>query len=74
MTSGPLEPGRAAEASADDAPAGDLGIGGPADTAGPAGETGTPSGYPEEVDPTEGPLAGRTESGLGDLRDPGATR
>jgi hypothetical protein len=74
MTSEPLESRPAAESSADDVPAGDLGVGGPADTTGPAGEPGTPSGYPEEVDPAEGPLAGRTEQGLGDLRDPGARR
>jgi hypothetical protein len=31
-----------------------------------------PEGYPEEVDPSEGPLAGRDPELLGDLHHPGA--
>ena len=54
-------------------PAADAGVGGPADDPGDGGGDRTPPGYPEEVDPAEGPLAGRTGGSLGDLRDPGAS-
>jgi hypothetical protein len=71
MTSEPVEPAPAAGAQARDVPAGDLGVGGPADRPGPDDEATTPPEYPESVDPAEGPLAGRDSSGLGDLRSPG---
>ena len=46
----------------------------------PAQETGDdtggarrqPEGYPEEVDPAEGPVSGRGRTARGDLEDPGA--
>lgn len=55
---------------ADDVPGGDLGVGGPADSPGEAGTTQPPE-YPEEVDPSAGPLA--DDARQGDLRDPGAS-
>jgi hypothetical protein len=77
MTSQPSEPGSDVGSDADSpagVPGGDLGVGGPADQAGPADEARTPPGYPEEVDPSKGPLAGRDDSALGDLEQPGASR
>jgi hypothetical protein len=77
MTSQPIEPRPGAGPDADapaGAPGGDLGVGGPADQAGPADEAQTPPGYPERVDPSEGPLAGREDTALGDLGQPGADR
>lgn len=62
---GPIE-------GAADVPAGDLGVGGPADDPGETGVAPAPPGLPAEVDPAEGPLAGREDSALGDLRNPGA--
>jgi hypothetical protein len=77
MTSQPIEPQPGAGSDVD-APAGawggDLGVGGPAEQVGPPDEAQTPPGYPEEVDPSEGPLAGRDGSALGDLGRPGADR
>ena len=50
---------------------GDLGVGGPAEEAGD-GPT-QPQGYPEEVDPAQGPVAGGAGGAdRGDLEDPGA--
>jgi hypothetical protein len=31
-----------------------------------------PDGYPEEVDPAQGPVTGRAGASTGDLEDPGA--
>lgn len=73
MTSEPIEPNPAHGTSETGTPAADLGVGGPADDAGDAGQERTPPGYPDDVDPTEGPVTGRGDSGLGDLEDPGAS-
>jgi hypothetical protein len=54
-------------------PAADAGVGGPADDAGDGDGPLTPPGYPEEVDPAQGPLAGRAGTSLGDLRNPGGS-
>ena len=82
MTSSPIEPHHSDGPHSDDpdadtraeVPGGDRGVGGPADQAGPAGEASSPPGYPEGVDPAEGPLAGREDSALGDLGHPGVDR
>jgi hypothetical protein len=58
MTTEPIEPGGSPDPAAG-IPAGDLGVGGPADESGDDGQPQTPPGYPEAVDPTEGPLVGR---------------
>ncbi|NAZ87904.1 hypothetical protein [Kineococcus indalonis] len=75
MTSAPLEP-RATPSARTDASdvAGDAAAAGPAQTTGEPGTAQTPPGYPEpdEVDPAEGPLAGRDPALLGDLAHPGA--
>jgi hypothetical protein len=55
-----------------DVPAGDLGVGGPAEDTGDGQGAQTPPGYPEEVDPTQGPIAARRGGQLGDLKNPGA--
>jgi hypothetical protein len=73
MTTEPLEP-RAVPDPTADSPAADPGVGDPADATGPDGAPGTPPEYPDEVDAADGPLAGRSGGGLGDLRDPGAKR
>ena len=76
MSSSPLEPtGSGADDEglpAGDLPAGDLGVGGPADDPGSGDGPTTPPGYAEEVDPAEGPVAGRGAGQLGDLNNPGA--
>ena len=74
MTTAPLEP-RPGDATPGEPGSGtstDLGAGGPADDAGTQDGPLGPSGYPEEVDPAEGPLAGRDRAALGDLHEPGA--
>jgi hypothetical protein len=58
MTSEPIEPDTDAGRAATDVPAGDLGVGGP-DRPGPDEYAQTPPGYPDAVDATEGPVAGR---------------
>ncbi|GAA4969810.1 hypothetical protein [Kineococcus glutinatus] len=76
MTTAPFEhrPGArvpaAGTTAGEDTTAADAGVGGPAEDAGEFPQQ--PPGYPEEVDPAEGPLAGREPGLLGDLRDPGA--
>ncbi len=72
MTTSPLGAERDLDADPSDVPAGDLGAGGPADDPGDGDGPTTPPGYPDEVDPAEGPLAGRDVSPLGDLDRPGA--
>ncbi|WP_432560839.1 hypothetical protein [Kineococcus sp. SYSU DK003] len=52
--------------------AGDAASHGPAQTSGTPGTPQVPEGYPEQVDPAEGPLAGRDPHLLGDLAHPGA--
>ena len=77
MTSSPIEPHRSDDPDADaraEVTGGDRGVRGPADQAGPAEEASSPPGYPEGVDPAEGPLAGRDDSALGDLERPGVDR
>ena len=69
MTSTPIEPG--ATGGDDDIPAGDLGVGGPAEETGEEGTSQTPPGYADEVDPSEGPVGGGGAGG--DLQDPGAS-
>jgi len=59
-------------AGEDEVPAGDLGAGGPADDRGDGEAPASPPGYPDEVDPAEGPLGPRRDGHLGDLEDPGA--
>ena len=71
MSSSPLEP-TGSGADDEDLSAGDLGVGGPADDPGSGDGQTTPPGYAEEVDPTEGPVAGRGAGPLGDLTNPGA--
>jgi hypothetical protein len=58
MTSEPIEPNTDAGRAATDVPAGDLGVGGPADRPGPDEYAQTPPGYPDAVDASQGPLAG----------------
>ena len=74
MTTAPFEPrpGDATPGEPGSGPGTDLGAGGPADDAGTQDGSLVPPGYPEEVDPAEGPLAGRDTAPLGDLQDPGA--
>lgn len=63
MTSSPIEPHHSDDLDADTRaiPGGDRGVGGPADEAGATGEASSPPGYPEGVDPAEGPWPdGRT--------------
>lgn len=70
VTTSPLEPAAGPDGTPADVPAGDPGAGSPA---GQASEgTPVPPGYPSEVDPAQGPAAGREGSALGDLRRPGA--
>ena len=72
MTSAPMEPELNPRSAEDDVPAGDLGVGGPADDAGDGGEQAfTRPGYAEEVDPAEGPVAEHGTGRRGDLDDPG---
>ena len=70
MTSTPIEPGAGSDDGGTPA-GGDLGVGGPAESTGDAGTAQTPPGYPEEVDPREGPVPGAGDD-RGDLTDPGA--
>ena len=72
MSGTPVEPGTGADSAVEQVPAGDLGAGGPADDPGSGEGPRTPPGYPEEVDPAQGPLADRAAENLGDLEDPGA--
>jgi len=52
---------------------GDLGAGGPAEEVGAGDGPTQPEGYPEQVDPTQGPVAGGAGGAdRGDLEDPGA--
>jgi len=52
---------------------GDLGVGGPAEERGADPGPTQPQGYPEAVDPAQGPVAGGAGGGdRGDLEDPGA--
>ena len=55
-------------------PGAEPGVGEPAQETGDAasGAARQPEGHPEEVDPAQGPLAGRAGAALGDLEDPGA--
>jgi hypothetical protein len=52
---------------------GDLGVGGPAEETGAGDGSTQPEGYPEEVDPAQGPVAGGAgDAARGDLEEPGA--
>ncbi len=69
MTSAPYADGPGQGES--DLPGGDLGVGGPAEETGDPGDGPTqPEGYPEQVDPAQGPVTGSDR--IGDLLDPGA--
>ena len=71
MTSEPLEPNPARGTDGGEVPAGDLGVDGPADDTGDPGQEPTPPGYPDDVDASQGPVADRGDSVLGDLEEPG---
>ena len=79
MSTTPEDPGAgpgAGTGGAVQVPAGDAGVGGPAEDTGDDAtrEEGsqTPAGWPEEVDPVRGPVADPVSGDLGDLKDPGA--
>ncbi len=70
MTSAPDEDG----GTTGTPPGAEPGVGLPAqETADDPGPAGTqPAGYPEQVDPAQGPVVGAAGARTGDLEDPGA--